>query len=181
MELTSSFQLLILTQSEFADIREIVALPNYRFWIVGALIVMLLIGVFCWKLFRKDLRVSVPEIGESASEKAYRLLGKLKEQQEDFDSETFAIEVSKILRLYLEEELQLPAMEQTTEEFLRDLPKADWLTSELRKNLEEFARVADLVKFARQSLRVDQREELLSSAFLVVETTQLQPETLAIS
>src|SRR5690625_1885133 len=169
-------QSLVLAQSDFADIREIVEPPGYGFWLFGVLIAFVWIGFFVWRRFRSDRKTVLPEIPESASEKARRLLGSLEDGKKGLDSESFGVEESMILRSYLEEALELRALEQTAQEFLLALQEETWLTSELRKNLEEFVRVADLVKFARQTLRDDQREKLLASALEVVEATESQPE-----
>jgi hypothetical protein len=62
--------------------------------------------------------------------------------------EAFYVEVSGVLRCYLEERFGLRAPERTTEEFLRDLEAGDVLAREHRGDLARFLSQCDLVKFA---------------------------------
>lgn len=64
--------------------------------------------------------------------------------------EAFYVEVSGVLRTYLEERFGLHAPERTTEEFLRELEGGDRLAREHRAELERFLSRCDLVKFAAQ-------------------------------
>ena len=63
--------------------------------------------------------------------------------------EEFYVEVSAILRTYIERRFALAAPEQTTEEFLRGLAGRGDFSQENRRALGEFLRHCDLVKFAR--------------------------------
>ena len=62
--------------------------------------------------------------------------------------EAFYVEVSAVLRLYLEERFGLRAPERTTEEFLRELESGAALAREHRAELKQFLSQCDLVKFA---------------------------------
>lgn len=62
----------------------------------------------------------------------------------------YYIELSQVLRVYLEERFGLRAPERTTEEFLRDLEGGDQLAREHRAELQQFLGCCDLVKFAAQ-------------------------------
>jgi hypothetical protein len=62
--------------------------------------------------------------------------------------EAFYVDVSDVLRTYLEERFGLRAPERTTEEFLHDLEVGDQLAREHRAELERFLSQCDLVKFA---------------------------------
>ena len=56
--------------------------------------------------------------------------------------------LSDILRSYLENYFLLKAKEQTTEEFIRDISRSSKFTGDQRNLLQQFLRLADLVKFA---------------------------------
>lgn len=165
--------ILFLAQAEFSDIREIVRFPSYWPWLAAAVVACALAAFWVW---RKRKPPPPPQPVESPHAKALRLLHILKDQGDQLEAEKFTVEVSSILRLYLEEALALPAPEQTSEEFLQALRDQSWLTPELQRDLEDFMRLADLVKFARQSLDAGQRQRLLDSAVQVVETTRPQPK-----
>jgi hypothetical protein len=62
--------------------------------------------------------------------------------------DAFYVEVSSVLRVYLEERFGLRAPELTTEEFLLGLESGDQLAREHRGELERFLTQCDLVKFA---------------------------------
>jgi hypothetical protein len=62
--------------------------------------------------------------------------------------EAFYVEVSAVLRSYVEARFGLHAPERTTEEFLRELEGGDVLVRDQRTELERFLSQCDLVKFA---------------------------------
>ena len=62
--------------------------------------------------------------------------------------DAFYVEVSSVLRVYLEERFGLRAPELTTEEFLLGLESGDQLARGHRAELERFLMQCDLVKFA---------------------------------
>lgn len=167
--------------SEFSDIREIVRFPSYWPWLVAATMLLAGAAFLAWRRRRKAKTATAPESLEPPNLKALRLLQALREKGDRLDSERFTVEASSILRVYLEEELGLPAPEQTSEEFLQELRCQNWLTPELQQDIEEFMRLSDLVKFARQSIDANQRQRLLDSALQVIETTRppSQPEPVA--
>ncbi len=169
----------ILAEAGFSDIRGIVSFRGYWPWLLAAGILLVLAAFIGWQRWRKRKTTALPEPVELPHVKARRLLQLLREKGAELEAEQFTVEVSSILRVYLEEALALPAPEQTSEEFLQDLRDQTWLTPELQNDLEEFMGLADLVKFARQSLSAGQRQRLLDSAVQLVDTTQPQPETIA--
>lgn len=166
---------LFLAQGEFSDIREIVRFPTYWPWVAGAGILLVLLLFATWISRRRKVRTNRPEPIEPPEDKARRLLHALREEGAQLEAEEFTVRVSTILRVYLEEALSVPAPEQTSEEFLQELRGQSWLTPELQTDLKEFMHLADLVKFARQSLDEDQRRRLLDSAVQVVDRTQPKP------
>jgi hypothetical protein len=169
----------ILAEGGFSDIREIVHLPNYWPWIIAAVVLLLAAAVLLWRRRPRPEAEPVPEPGEAPDLKALRLLQQLQEKGDALEAEAFTVEVSSILRHYLEEALRLPAPGQTSEEFLQDLRRQSWLTPDLQQNLEDFMHRADLVKFARQNLGHDQRIRFLGSARHVVDATRPQLEPAA--
>ena len=82
--------------------------------------------------------------------KAMRALQRLKNEARTTKQqiEAFYVEVSQVLRVYLEERFGLHAPERTTEEFLRELEGGEELAKSHRRELERFLSQCDLVKFA---------------------------------
>jgi len=67
-------------------------------------------------------------------------------QQENY--EAVFVELSSILRRYIEKFFHLKAEEQTTEEFIREIASSSRFTGEQNHILHQFLSFADLVKFA---------------------------------
>lgn len=170
------FQSLILAvENGLSDIRGIVPSPDLRPWIGSAAALVLLGALVLW-IRSRSRRTAPPEPREPPDVRALRRLDALERSGAALDAERFTLEVSSILRSYLEEALDVPAPGQTSEEFLRDLRNQPRVTPQLQEDLEDFARLTDLVKFARRSLADAERERLLASAGRVVETCRPEPE-----
>ncbi len=169
----------LLAQTELSDIREIVPQPPVWPWIAALVAILLLAAFLLWKKRRPTPADSAPP--ESPHAKALRLLAELRARAETLDDESFTVALSSILRRYLEEALQLPAPEQTTDEFLQHLRSGSPLAPDLQPNLENFLRQTDLVKFARQPLTPDQRENLLETARQTIDATRPKPEAETVS
>lgn len=82
--------------------------------------------------------------------KAMRALARLQQapRTTPVQVDAFYVDVSAVLRTYLEERFGLHAPERTTEEFLRELESGERLAREHRGELEHFLSQCDLVKFA---------------------------------
>jgi hypothetical protein len=91
------------------------------------------------------------------------------------DPRLFCIEVSGILRVYLEERFNFRAPERTTDEFLVELQATSLLTPDQKQSLAEFLQDCDLVKFARFEPTQTALRGLLESALRLVDETQFEP------
>ncbi len=94
-----------------------------------------------------------PEVAERAltpTELAERELRALLEDDPLARDElpTFYVELTGVVRRYIERETGVRAPEQTTAEFLREMRTHEAFDSEARRRLREFLESADLVKFA---------------------------------
>lgn len=85
--------------------------------------------------------------------------------------ERFCTAVSEITRAYLEERFGLKAPDQTTEEFLADLPKNAELDERHKESLAGFLTGCDLVKFAKFEPARSDLEALHAAALNLVEET----------
>ena len=100
---------------------------------------------------RRARRPAPPPPPPSAEDAARAALAALRAKGwiERAESEPFFVELSAIVRRYLEDRFGLRAPELTTEEFLRDAAVSPALTAAHRRLTETFLVEADLVKFAR--------------------------------
>jgi hypothetical protein len=86
--------------------------------------------------------------------------------------EPFYVELSAILRRYLEDRFNLRAPEQTTEEFLRDAATSGTLSEPHQALARRFLEQCDLVKFARHRPgAADMKAGYRAAESLVIETT----------
>lgn len=76
----------------------------------------------------------------------------------------FFVQLSDIVRRYLEDRFQLRAPEKTTEEFLEVAGGSPDLTAEHRGFLHQFLGYADRVKFARHLPKAEHVDEALAAA-----------------
>ena len=150
--------------------------PAPRLWwyvLSGMLGAGLLAGL--WALMqRRTARPATAAVAVPAHVKALRALGRLRTQSRitPREIETFYVEVSDVLRVYLEERFGLRAPERTTEEFLRDLEGGAQLAREHRAELERFLSQCDLVKFAAYVPTEDDHLATFALAEAFVERTR---------
>ncbi len=144
---------------------------HYLPWILGAVGLLLVALVLVWFLRRPRSVLLATEMPLPPHVKALRALARLKgtPRQTEAEVEAFYVQVSQVLRVYLEERFGLHAPERTTEEFLAEIEQGDTLTGdtltgepltgepltgepltgEQRQSLRRFLEQCDLVKFAR--------------------------------
>jgi hypothetical protein len=84
----------------------------------------------------------------------------------------FSIEVSEIVRSYIEARFKVRATHQTTEEFLHNLLEpSDALLAGHQELLGDFLQHCDLAKFARWVLSLEEMEEMYDSARTFISET----------
>lgn len=112
-------------------------------------------------------------VGPSPLERALERLDQLRQAGHSMEADPFVVDVSDVVREYLEDALQTRAREQTSEEFLQELQRKADLPEILRQTMPPFLTECDLVKFARQSIDESRRHELLDTAARVIEQTDI--------
>lgn len=142
------------------DIKPIVEASSSNSWIWKLVLVLLVIAaiaafVYWWIKIRKK-KIVEQEVYKTPIEKATVLLNNLekKELWQKGEIKAYYSELTDIARNYIEEAIQIPAMESTTSELIEGLRKASLkkkmtLSKETIENLEQVLRQADLVKFAK--------------------------------
>ncbi|MCA9199979.1 MAG: hypothetical protein KDA87_20710 [Planctomycetales bacterium] len=122
------------------------------------------------KARRKAIRRSAYDLAKA------RLDALLAKPRTPENLEPFYVELSGIVRRYLEDRFELRAPELTTEEFLTRVTGSPDLSEEHQVLLREFLRTADLVKFAgmKPNEQVIQNSVLAATRFLD-ETAQNSP------
>lgn len=163
---------LTLAESGFADIRDVVRFASPWPWIIAAVSALALILFYTlWRRHQQRQAALRAAYREPPHQVAERELEALRKEGPNLAAEVFSVRVSGVLRRYLEDALNLPAPERTTEEFLNELSDKQRFDDEIKEQLTRFLQQSDLVKFARQDLNAEQRTELLDCAFRVIRTT----------
>jgi hypothetical protein len=170
------------TQTPPADIRDVKppeALPfDWRPYGIAAAVV-LAVGLFGTGLYvllnrPKRQRVVPPR---PPHEVALAALNRLRSRGlvEQGQFEGYYVELSGIVRHYLEDRFHLRAPEMTTEEFLATLARDTRLVPAHRRLLGEFLSQADLVKFARHLPTLRDAEAAYEAARRFVDDTRPAP------
>jgi hypothetical protein len=97
------------------------------------------------------------------------------EQWQEQETKQYYVELSYIIREYLEKRYNLPVLEQTTDEFLPLLQQKANIEPAIFAALRNELITADLIKFAKADATYQQNEKALKFAFLLVETTKNDP------
>lgn len=150
----------------FADLREPVSVLPPWLWLIplGITCVALLLG---W-LFLKKSKDSIHSTQAAPTVPPHTIalnrLRDLRNQLDALSSGIFAVRVTGAVRTYIEDALQLPANEQTSEEFLRSAEEDSRIPAAVKEPLPQFLQQMDLAKFARQELNSQGRKQFLDSA-----------------
>lgn len=133
----------------------------YFWWIVAiaVIVVALLIWVAIYLLIKSQKKkryVPPPNPYEEALKALSAARGLMKEDS----AREFVFFVTAVLRRYIEERLQFPALECTTEEFLHLAVEHPVLKGELAEGLHPVMTATDLVKYARQGMAETAMQEL---------------------
>ena len=165
------------------DIKDIaqVESPLGTWWIY--LLIFLVIGItgyFIYQFIKKRQNQPKAEVivFKSPIEKATTLLQQLeiKELWQKGEIKDYYSELTDIARNYIEEEINIPAMESTTSELIDGLRKAAKqkklkLSNETVENLEKVLKQADLVKFAKVKpldYEIEEDKKRISSSIVII-------------
>jgi len=151
-------------------------------YILGSILALLILGgiIFIILKRRKKKQPVIPL--QPAHEIAYQALNALREKDylKQGEVKTYYIELSDIVRKYLENRFNLRAPEMTTEEFLNAAGSNKMLSYEHRKLLSDFLFHCDLVKFAKYMPQQEEAELSFEFAKRLIdqtkETTEIHQE-----
>ena len=116
-------------------------------WVSGGVFAAAAAAFAIWRVRRR--RAAADEKQLSPRELAHLDLLRLeREQLSQRDVKRFYVELTGVVRSYIERTTNVRAAEQTTEEFLRAISSGDTFPRDERQRLKSFLESADLVKFA---------------------------------
>ena len=165
---------------DIKDIAEVES-PLGTWWIY--ILIFFAIGIagyFIFQFIKKRQNQPKAEVivFKSPIEKATTLLQQLeiKELWQKGEIKDYYSELTDIARNYIEEEINIPAMESTTSELIDGLRKAAKqkklkLSNETVENLEKVLKQADLVKFAKVKpldFEIEEDKKRISSSIVII-------------
>lgn len=149
---------------------------DYLGWIIGVISLLLAYGIYRYILHKKKAKMSqevieVPVIippHEIALQKLYAL--KKSKLWEKDEVKEYHVQLTFILREYLEHRFGIPALESTSHEILRDIRSLP--LQEHVATIDEILNIADWVKFAKGIPEENVNARALDHAIDLVETTK---------
>ncbi|HOV11127.1 MAG TPA: hypothetical protein PLL90_05130 [Bacteroidales bacterium] len=169
------------TTKEFKDIKMPLGEPlTWREvlpWVLLGLAILLISGIIIYvlrKLRKKEPIIQLPQKPKIPPyEKALTELEDLRIQKlwQSGKTKEFHSGLTDILRIYLEGQFQVEAMEMVTADLIASLKTAH-LPEEEIKRLEKILTLADMVKFAKFNPLPDEHDHSLKNGVLFVENTR---------
>lgn len=145
---------------------------SWALWVAALVTAAALVAAYLYWRRRKQPEFA-PEERISAWDLAYRRLRELDERRlpEQGKYEPYYVDLSWILRYYVEERFHLHAPEHTTPEFLAEASESGLLTDDQQRRIATFLRHCDLVKFAQHKPAVHEMEESFTIVLQFVDET----------
>jgi hypothetical protein len=159
-----------------APLRVPLSWKDLRFFVIvypALLLISLLILYFERKKKNQGLFTKTEKPQMPAHLIALAELRKLEEAKlwQKGDIKDYHIQITDIIRSYIENRYQIPAIESTTNEIEQDMASVK-LPQNLRAALFDFLHLSDLVKFAKLTPLPDENEKCMQTAYLFVNTTK---------
>jgi hypothetical protein len=168
---------LLADAADTADIRDIKGPFDFKaglslwYYLIGGAVLLGLVGFYIWwRIRRKRSGPSEPIDTRDPWEIAFEDLAVLKEKHYPASGEfkQFYVELSEIIRAYLQRIYEIPVLDMTTCEFLSAIIEKDF-SEELYNRLKGFLEFSDLVKFAKLIPEPDKVESDYEEAVDLVE------------
>ena len=157
---------LLADAADTADIRDIKGPIDFKagfpawYYLVGGSVILVIAGLFIWwRIWRKRGKPSGPIDTREPWEIAFEDLAVLKEKHYPAAGEfkQYYIELTEIVRAFLQRIYEIPVLDMTTYEFLSVIIEKD-IDEKLYNTLRAFLEHADLVKFAKLIPEADKVE-----------------------
>lgn len=146
-------------------------------WILLVLAILILVALIWYVIWRKRQQKPVLPVRrkprDPADTEALKALEDLKQKKlwQTGKVKAYHSELSHILRVYLERRFEIPAIESTSADILRDMQKHG-LSRKTQRSLHEVLELSDLVKFAKLEPSPGENEQVLQEGITFVEETR---------
>ncbi|MDX9755525.1 MAG: BatD family protein [bacterium] len=170
-------------ESENLDIRDIkdpllISGPS-RAWLVAAILAALLAfaGLFYWLWKRKNAPIEAPAQPPLPPHVlAYHKLDALRGRTDLIEQKKykeFSIELSNIIRVYIQQRWYFDALDMTSDEIQRELAYRR-LGDSIEKSFQSFFEACDLIKFAKHQPKGDELNATIDLAVRIVDLTKVE-------
>ncbi len=149
---------------------------------IGVLLIIIVLIIRRF-LKKKPALPAKPKISEPIHIYVLRQLNEAKQNKQYAHNDTkgYYSVISDVLRFYIEERCNVPALESTTEETVKALQNTDLLPVHIAQ-LKQLLLTSDLVKFAKMEPRDEEHDPFVDRAIMFVEQTFVQnPEPINVS
>ncbi len=161
-------------------IREKTVWTDYLIYIIP--LVLLVVGYLVYRWYWKRMAnrqtqiIEVPVSKPLPHEVAFMKLNELKKSKLwERDVKEFHSQLTFILREYLEGRYEVPALESTSNEIIRDIHKVNDLDKSYIATIDKILNIADWVKFAKGIPEADANAQALDQTIDLVEKTKYLP------
>ena len=154
-------------------------MSEYYPYMLMALLLIALIVAVVWYLKKQKNKAPAPVKKvipkEAAHIIALRELEQLKEKKlwQNDRVKLYYIELSDIVRNYLEHRFKIKTLEQTSQEIYDAIERGKILTNEQLVQLKQILSTADMAKFAKAKPLANENDLALKNAFELIEKTKL--------
>ena len=152
-------------------------LADYKKYLWWLLLVLMLVGLVAYFILRKKPTEEEIEARIPPYQLALKRLTELDEKQlwQNNKIKEYYVELTGIVRTYIEREIRIPALESTTDELvetLNDFKEVASIdtTDDTLKKLKELLQEADLVKFAKSAPLANEIEADRQDAEVIINT-----------
>lgn len=177
-KITIEVESILKSAKDKRDIREIagpIGFPIKIPWYVWVILTLIVLAAgIAFFLFKRKKTQSIFVPPRPAHEIAYEALDALKQKEylRRREFKLYYIELSDIVRRYLENRFNLRAPEMTTEEFLNSVKDNKALMLEHKSLLRDFLFASDLVKFAKYEPAEKEANQSFESAKKLIDQTK---------
>ena len=140
-------------------------------YITGTVFVFILIVLFIFYYLKKRTESELIEeaiVVIDPFEEALKEISNLQNQTPALEPKPFVFKLSEILRVYVQRAFNVPAMELTGEEFMREIATHTFFKNRFDHSIQEFVLQGDRVKYSNDNIDSKEMSVLLETALSFV-------------